>query len=205
MGRTTRSEHERDVAVAFRRRSDGRATGRMVSGSGLPSGQYGGGADLWTIPREEARTIGQDSGTSWGTTTERMTALQPKFEPQDRVASGKTARRSTGRAFTPNQDVRARDDGPRRPRRWQPPSLEGQGGQQRRPTSRSIISCFPSRPRAPCLHGVMDDEQVGSSPSWNGRSESSGKPRKRSQRSETVSPGNGGSLRVETIHGRRTL
>ena len=128
--------------------------------------------DLWTNPREEARTTGQEAGTSWGTTMGRRTAYQPEFEPQDRVASGKTARRSTGRAFIPNQDLRARDDGPRRQRRWQPPSLEGHGGQPRRPTSRDIISCFPSSPRAPCLHGVKDGEQEGSIPSRNGRSES---------------------------------
>jgi len=132
--------------------------------------------DLWTIPREEARTTGQETGTPWGTTTERKTAYQPEFEPQDRVASGKTARRSTGRACIPNQVVCAQDDGPRRQRRWQPPLLEGHGGQQRRPTSRSIILCFPSSPRAPCLRGVKDDEQEGGSPSRNGRSESSGEP-----------------------------
>jgi len=66
--------------------------------------------DLWTIPREEARTTGHDAATAWGTTSGKQSALQPEFEPQDRVASGKTARRSTGRACIPNQDVRTRDD-----------------------------------------------------------------------------------------------
>ena len=58
----------------------GQASGdrRLASRSGLPGGRNGGG-DLWTTPREEVRRHGNVA-----------------FEPQDRSASGKSARRSGG-------------------------------------------------------------------------------------------------------------
>jgi len=56
--------------------------------------------DLWTIPREEARTTGQEAmqhgGPCWVDP-----AHKPEFEPQDRVASGEPARRSRGSSAHP--------------------------------------------------------------------------------------------------------
>jgi hypothetical protein len=154
--------------------SSGRATGCSVSGSGLPGEQDDGGA---IFGQSQERKLGQPGRRpnrrggprrGGGLHTNRSSSRRTGSRRERRREGRQVARTSPIRMCAPRMMV------PRRPRRWRPPLLEGQGGRQRRPTSRDIILCLPSSPRAPCLHGVTDDEQEGGNPSRNGRSESCG-------------------------------
>lgn len=147
--KTTRSEHGWEVAFPSRRRQ---ATGQPAGGfrEWTPWRAIRRRGDLWTIPREEARTTGPTEQRA-GARPERgeraasqRSASKPEFEPQDRVASGKLARRSGGSSEHPLIRMRAPEtmvlEGSEHAR---PRVIGGHGGQQRRPTSRNIVSSLP--------------------------------------------------------------
>jgi len=85
----------RKLAASSRRRASTRATGGSLPGVDSLTSKTTEGRSL-DNPKRGSSDDRAGRRTAWGTMSGRLAAHQPEFEPQDRVASGKTARRSGG-------------------------------------------------------------------------------------------------------------
>jgi hypothetical protein len=110
--------------------------------------------DLWTIPGEEARTTGQGGRTDVGDHGGKDTLYtKPEFEPQDRVASGKTARRSGGSSPHPQLGCRRPDDGSSKAATLATATFEGREG------SCEGQRAAPSSCASPRVRGLRGDTE----------------------------------------------